>query len=212
MKVNATRMEMMKLKKRIKLAKKGHKLMKEKRDGLMKEFMTLIYKIGDLRKQVNQRLNEAFDSMLISRSKIDDNSLEMLFSSNPEQTIQIDITERNILNVKVPQFHIKKLVLPEADFSFTNIPSDVEITRTRFKAAIGDLIRLAELEKAVWKLSKEVETARRRTNALEYHLIPLFTKTFKNIKMKLEEMERSQFSKLIKIKADIEEREKQQSS
>jgi len=200
--INATRTELLKTRRRIRLAKRGHKLLKDKRDRLMLEFLQLIQRTGNLRERVNRKLGIAFNSLVIARSKMHDNDLEMLLSE-PEEPLKLNVSTRSVMSVAIPVFGMKREDVVAVGFSMYGIPSDVEVVRLQFRDVLHDLIALAQLEKSIKALAREIEKTRRRVNVLEHYLIPRFEGTARTIKMKLDEEERGNFVKLLKVKSEI---------
>lgn len=198
-KVSATRMQLMQLKKRLKLAKKGHKLLKDKQDQLVREFFTVIYTYRDLRKEVEEKLMKAYSSMLIARSVMDDKIIDNAFLI-PSKSIKLEAKFKNVMSVKVPR--LKTIVEGEEGLQYSPISTSVEldIASKIFEDLIEDLVKLAQTEKEVVEIAKEIEVTRRRVNALEYVLMPELENAIKYISMKINEMERSNLSRLMKIK------------
>lgn len=202
LKINATRMELLKLKKRIKLAERGHKLLKEKRDGLMKQFISLIKSSKEDRKSIEERLAKGFESIAITRAMCALRDFEST-TRPPLQTSTVEVESRTIMNIRVPLFELREQKAEEL-YGVYELPAEFDNALRSFTAALPDIVELAAREKAIKLLSYEVEKTRRRVNALEHILIPTFKYEAKRIEMKLDEMERSSFSCLMKIKAMIE--------
>lgn len=198
-KVSATRMQLMQLKKRLKLAKKGHKLLKDKQDQLVREFFSVIYTYKDLRKEVEEKLMKAYSSMLVARSVMDDKIIDNAFLI-PSKSIKLDAKFKNVMSVKVPR--LKPSIEGEEGLQYSPISTSVEldIASAIFESLIEDLVKLAQTEKEVVEIAKEIEVTRRRVNALEYVLMPELESAIKYISMKINEMERSNLSRLMKIK------------
>ncbi len=202
MRVNPTRMELTRLKKRLKVARRGHKLLKDKRDELMKQFLELVRKNKELREKVEKMLMEVYGSFLIARAVMSSELMEeaLMF---PKQRVSIDVSTRNIMSVDVPVLNF----ITENDDEANIYPYGFVTTSGELDKAIGTLadvmpymLELAQMEKASQLLAEEIEKTRRRVNALEYVLIPQLTETIKYITMKLDENERGNITRLMKVK------------
>ncbi len=196
--VNATRQELLKLKSRLKMAKRGHKLLKDKRDELMKEFLILVRRDKDLREKVESGLQSAYRSFLVSRAMLSEAILEESFMV-PTRTVKVDAGFRSIMSVPVPEFGVSS----EGDFmsyGLANTSQDLDDAVADYSEMLPFMVELAGVERAVDLLSEEIEKTRRRVNALEYVLIPELEGSVKSITMRLSEMERSNASRLMKIK------------
>ncbi len=196
--VNATRQELLKLKNRLKMAKRGHKLLKDKRDELMKEFLTLVRRDKDLREKVESGLQSAYKSFLVSRAMLSEAVLEESFMV-PTRTVKVEAGARSIMSVLVPEFKAAS----EGDFmsyGLANTSQDLDDAVADYAEMLPHMVELAGVEKAVELLSEEIEKTRRRVNALEYVLIPELEESVKSITMRLSEMERANASRLMKIK------------
>ncbi|MFQ5866697.1 MAG: V-type ATP synthase subunit D [bacterium] len=196
--VNPTRMELLKLKKKLILARRGHRLLKNKQDELMRNFISLIEEIKDLRLIVERELFEAYGSFLIARSTMGREFLdEALMFSQLETALEVSYVP--LLNLRVPSYKFKM----EGDyFSYGLLTTSMELDRAlkRYRELIPKMVELAEKEKKLEMLSYEIERTRRRVNALEHILIPNIIETIGYISMKLEELERSNITRLMKIK------------
>lgn len=206
--INPTRSELLKLKKRIKLASRGHKLLKEKRDGLMVKFIKLIKEVNQYRETLDEQLNTAFVSLAISQSLMRSDDMDALFIM-PSEPRTVTMKTEYIMSTKVPKFNLEH-VEPEYDYGFYDVPSEVDVMANEFNVVLSTLIRIAETEKAIKLIAQDLETTRRRVNALEHIVIPNLKGTAKVIKMKLDEMERSNFATLGIVKGMIEEKERRE--
>ncbi|MFB0528333.1 MAG: V-type ATP synthase subunit D [bacterium] len=196
--VNPTRMELLKLKKRLILARRGHRLLKDKQDELMRNFLSLIEEIKDLRLTVDRGLFEAYGSFLIARSTMGREFLdEALMFSQLETSLEVAYIP--LLNLRVPSY---KLMMRGDYFSYGLFTTSMELDRAlkKYRELIPKMVELAEKEKRLEMLSYEIERTRRRVNALEHILIPNILETISYISMKLEELERSNITRLMKIK------------
>ncbi len=200
--VNPTRMELARLKKRLQVARRGHKLLKDKRDELMKKFLDIVRKNKELREQVEAMLMKAYGSFLMARAVMSNEVLEeaLMF---PKQSVSLEISTKNIMSVKVPEFHFRV----ENNDASNIYPYGFANTSAELDEAIGTLaeaqllmLELAQAEKSAQMLAMEIERTRRRVNALEYFLIPQLEETIKYITMKLDENERGNLTRLMKVK------------
>ncbi len=200
--VNPTRMELTTLKKRLKVARRGHKLLKDKRDELMKQFLELVRKNKELREKVEEMLMRAHNNFLIARAVMSSEYLEeaLMF---PKQSVALEVSSKNIMSVDVPVFDFKT----QSDDQGNIYPYGFATTSGELDGAIGTLsevlpymLELAQMEKSAQLLAEEIEKTRRRVNALEYVMIPQLAETIKYITMKLDENERGNITRLMKVK------------
>lgn len=202
MSVNPTRMELTNLKKKLVTARRGHSLLKDKRDELMRQFLSLVKENTALRKRVENGLKTVNTHMTFAHSVMDESEIDVAFML-PKQSVQLDVQSKNIMSVNVPVFNPEYKTLNEGDvysygFAFTSCDLDKAVSG--FTEILPDLIRLAEIEKQCQLLSAEIERTRRRVNALEHIMIPRYEETIRYISMKLDENERSSITRLMKIK------------
>lgn len=204
--VNPTRMELATLKSRLKLASRGHKLLKDKQDGLMKEFIVKVREVGELRKVVNEQLGDAMASFSIAKSLTDEKFLEEIMAI-PAQSVSLDIDRKNILSVRVPKMHFnyqnaKSNAGDEIDleYGYLNSNAELDLSFEKLIAVMPVLLKFAELEKTCQLMAVEIERTRRRGNALENRTVPDLESTIYHIRMKLEENARAETSRLMKIK------------
>lgn len=200
-KIHPTRMEFLLLKKRRKTALYGHKLLKEKRDSLMQEFLKTIKEVKELREVIGDDLQEALRQFVIASSHIRPERLEEFFII-PSSKIEVKVVARNLMNVNLPSFEFKK----EGDFLNYSLAwscQELDDSMSTISQLLENFLRLAQLENAAYLLSFEIEKTRRRVNALEYVLIPSISKNIKYISQKLEEQEREAKIGFIKMKEKI---------
>ncbi|PWJ15250.1 V-type ATP synthase subunit D [Ruminococcus flavefaciens] len=200
--VNPTRMELSKLKKKLVSARRGHKLLKDKRDELMRQFMILIKENRQLRTEVEQAINEANRYMAVAGSVMQKEVLETALML-PKQEVELEVSEKNVMSVYIPEFKTKFRTDDTNDIfsygmAFTSIDLDGAVSA--LSAVFPKMIRLAEIEKACQLMADEIEKTRRRVNALEHIMIPDYEETIKFITMKLSENERSTTTSLMKVK------------
>ena len=196
--VNPTRMELLRLKKRLAMARRGHKLLKDKQDELMRQFMDMIRDIKELRTAVERSMAEAFRRFLFVSASMSRKTLEEAVGY-PSKRISLDISYRTILNIKAPE--LKPTVEGDIQcYGFATTPGDLDVSLQALNQVLNEMIVLAQKEKWVQLLAEELVSTRRRVNSLEYVLIPNLEETITYITMKLSEMERSNFSRLMKVK------------
>lgn len=201
MRVNATRMELLKLRRRLEIAQRGHKLLKEKQDELMRHFLSLVTQNRDLRRRVEEKLLKAHSAFLIARAVMDRESLESALMF-PKQKLFIHISTEQVMNLRMPRF----ILSSEGDiyaYGFLSTSGELDSALKLYSEVLPDMIRLAEMERRLELLAEEIDKTRRRVNALEYVLIPNLQDTISYVRMRLEEMERSNTVRLIKIKEMI---------
>ena len=200
--VNPTRMELARIKKSLAVATKGHRLLKDKRDELMRQFLNIMREAKELREKTENALAEANKSLAIAGSVLQREVINSAFLL-PKQEVTLEVGQKNIMSVDVPVFTTKMRTSAESDifsygYAFTG--GDLDIAILSLSKALPDLLRLAELEKSAEMLAGEIERTRRRVNALEYVMIPDYRDTIKRITMKLDEAERSSTVRLMKVK------------
>ncbi|MBR7927335.1 V-type ATP synthase subunit D [Aerococcaceae bacterium zg-ZUI334] len=200
--VNPTRMELSNLKDRLKTATRGHKLLKDKQDELMRQFIMRIKENNELRQKVEAKLTNAMQDFVLAKSlKSDQMVQEMLAIPSKEVTLHMRL--ESIMSVKVPRIHsdIKENTI-DSEFAYSFISSNAEMDQAieSVGASLEELLKLAEIEKSCQLMADEIEKTRRRVNALEFRTIPQLEETIYFIEMKLEEAERAQVTRMMKIK------------
>ena len=200
--INPTRMELTRLKGRLKTAQRGHKLLKDKRDELMKQFMDVVRENRALRKRVEEGLMRAHGSFTVAAALM---SPEMLEQSllYPKQSVELGMTFQNVMSVDVPkyQFHTSSQDPSEVyPYGFAQTSGELDDAVDAMSQVFQDMLRLAEVEKTSQLLAEEIEKTRRRVNALEYVKIPDMQANIKYITMKLDENERANTIRLMKVK------------
>jgi len=199
--VNPTRMELLKLRKRIKLAKKGHKLLKEKRDALIMEFFNALERARKARKELNEKLAVAHRKLVIAEAVSGTRAVKTAaMAVSPAAGLKIDT--RNVVGVIMPAIEKRdyRRKLTERGYGFVGTSANVDEAAAGFEEAMNHVLEVAEIEGALLKLAAEIEKTKRRVNALEYNLIPKLVATQKYIRMRLSEMERENFFRLKIIK------------
>lgn len=200
--VNPTRMELKKMKTRYANARRGHKLLKDKRDGLMKQFLETVRQNKELREKVESALSGVYGSLSIAGAVSGPMVLEESLML-PKKEGKLDVQYRNVMSVTVPEFSLEILGKDGQDsynygLAFTS--GELDASLSQMNALLEDLVALAESEKTVQMLAQEIEKTRRRVNALEYIMIPKYLATIKSIKMKLDENDRGNTTRLMKVK------------
>lgn len=202
MNVNPTRMQLSKLKKQLATALRGHKMLKDKLDELMRQFLDLVKVNMELRLKVEAELKNC-DAHFVNASAV--MSKELLDESllTPKQRLSVEVKPKNIMSVEVPEFSFSTRTSSENDifpygYAFTSFELDDAVGQ--LNDLVPDLLRLAEIEKSCELLSAEIEKTRRRVNSLEHVMIPRYQETIKYISMKLEENDRSSRTRLMKVK------------
>ena len=200
--VNPTRMELTRLKGRLKTARRGHKLLKDKRDELMKRFLDVVRENRALRKKVEEALMAAHGSFTVASALM---STEMPKQSlmYPKQSVALTMDFQNVMSVNVPQYHFQTRTTDAGDiypYGFAATSGALDDAVDALSGVFQDMLRLAEMEKTAQLLAEEIEKTRRRVNALEYVKIPQMEEAIKYISMKLDENERSATIRLMKVK------------
>ena len=206
--VNPTRIELTRLKKRLATARRGHKLLKDKRDEMVRQFIALIRRNQQLRKEVEQELSGALRSFAFACAVMEPVALEAAVLY-PAREARLEISQRNVMSVKVPVIRIREGSLSDAVMSYGMAETSAQLDDSI--AALADvlpkLVELAEIESTCNLLADEIEKTRRRVNALEYVMIPEHEETIRYISMKLDENERGAQTRLMKVKDMIAARE-----
>ena len=202
MNVNPTRMELTNLKRKLVTARRGHKLLKDKRDELMRRFLDMVRENKELRREVEKAILEANKHISVARSVMSGEALDVALML-PKQELSLDVTSKNVMSVNIPVFDIQMKSANENDaysygFAFTS--GDLDEAVENLSEVFKKMVRLAEIEKSCQMMSAEIEKTRRRVNALEHVLIPQYMETIKYITMKLDENERSTTTRLMKVK------------
>ena len=207
--VNPTRMELTKLKKRLQTSTRSHKLLKDKQDELMRQFIILVKENNKLRKEVEEKLQSSLKDFVMARAVMSSEFLEEAIAY-PKEHISVEVAEKNIMSVSVPVMNFKRQL--EGDegsiypYGFANTSSELDDTLSKLYGILPQLLKLAEVEKACQLMADEIEKTRRRVNALEYRTIPDLEETIKYIRMRLDENERASITRLMKVKNMIEQR------
>lgn len=198
--VKPTHMELNNLKERLKTAERGHKLLKDKRDELMRRFISLIRENNQLRKEVESYLIDNLKSFAVAKSLKNSLMVEELFSI-PSKEIELFVEKENIMSVTVPRMHMNITSQNEnSEYSYLSSNSEMDDVFATMNSLIDKLLRLAEVEKTCQLMADEIEKTRRRVNGLEYSIIPNLSETIHYIELKLEEAERANLVRIMKVK------------
>jgi V/A-type H+-transporting ATPase subunit D len=200
--VNPTRMELTRLKKQLTTASRGHKLLKDKQDELMRRFILLVKKNNVMRAEVEEELQQAMKNFSVADALLNDKYIEELLAV-PKERVTLDVIEKDVMSVKVPIMnfqHEKDLADGPLEYGFLNSNDELDQSIKKFTKVLPKLLELTEIEKTCQLMAKEIEKTRRRVNALEYMTIPQLEETIYFIKMKLEENERAEVTRMIKDK------------
>ena len=195
-------MELTRLKGRLRTAQRGHKLLKDKRDELMKQFMDVVREDRALREKVEQALTRAYGSFTVASALMSPEMLEQALLC-PRQSVSLDMSSENVMSVEVPRYEFKLASEDSGDiypYGFAQTSGELDDAVRELGDILSDLLRLAEVEKATQLLAAEIERTRRRVNALEYVKIPQMQQNIKYITMKLDENERANTIRLMKVK------------
>lgn len=206
--VNPTRMELTRQKRRLATAARGHKLLKDKRDEMIRRFVDMARTNKELRERVEKRLESALFDFMLARAVMSSDNMEQAMMY-PAREVELEIGSRNIMSVDVPAIHIKEIKQPKsgASYGYAFTSAELDGAISTMADVLADLIKLAESEKSCNMLADEIEKTRRRVNALEHVIIPETQDTIKYISMKLDENERGSLTRLMKVKDMIAERE-----
>ena len=200
--INPTRMELTRLKKKLATATRGHKLLKDKRDELMKQFLDVVRENRALRQKVEDALKAANQEFMLARASMQDAALNTALLA-PKQRVSLECEVENVMSVEVPKFTFHTRTPQQGDmfpygFAFTS--SDLDGAIQALAEVFPAMLELAEKEKACQLMAAEIEKTRRRVNALEHVMIPQLQETIRYISMKLDENERSTQVRLMKVK------------
>ena len=207
--VNPTRMELSRLMKRLTTSTRSHKLLKDKQDELMRQFINLVKYNNDLRKEVEGELQGSLKDFVMARAVMSSEFLEEAISM-PKESISVEVGEKNVMSVSVPVMNFKRQL--EGDegsiypYGYANTSAELDDAIAKLYSILPKLLELAEVEKSCQLMADEIEKTRRRVNALEYMTIPQLQETIRYIRMKLDENERSSLTRLMKVKSMIAER------
>ncbi|RPA65443.1 V-type ATP synthase subunit D [Aerococcus agrisoli] len=203
--VKPTRMELSTLKARLKVAENGYDLLKDKQDELMRQFIDLIKENNRLRNEVEDELSGALKNFVLASSSMNDAFMEEIVALPTKQT-NLEISRKNIMSVIVPEMSFSYDETAEGNddkelkYGYLNTSSELDDAIEVLNEVMPKLLKLSEIEKTCQLMATEIESTRRRVNALEYRMIPNFKETIKYIQMKLDENERASITRMIKVK------------
>ena len=195
-------MELTNLKRKLVTARRGHKLLKDKRDELMRRFLDLVRENKKLRIEVEEGIKQANAAMSVARCVMSDKALDVALML-PTQEMSLEVGEKNVMSVMIPVFDVRFKTADENDiysYGFAETSGDLDTAVKALSDIMPKMIRLAEIEKSCRLMADEIEKTRRRVNALEHVMIPQYKETIKYISMKLDENERSTTTRLMKVK------------
>ena len=193
--VNPNRMELLRLRRRLVLAERGHKLLKDKLEEIMRRFLEIMRQLSEIHARIHTKWDRVLLAFAFVRSRSARKELERLL---PEGELSLDIKKEKVFNLSIPKFEIKDFTI--SDYDLLKTESELDIGVKKMQEMMEDLLEMARLWKAVELLSREIEVTRRRVNALEHILIPNIKETIHYISSRLEEMERSYQVQLMRVK------------
>lgn len=200
--VNTTRMELTRLKKKLVTARRGHKLLKDKRDELMRIFLELVKENKQLRQKVERGISDSNKAFALAAAMVGEAEVKTALLA-PKQSVTVNATKENVMSVEIPRFEYKTRTADKSDiysYGFAATSSDLDSAVKSLSEVLPDMLRLAEVEKSCALMAAEIEKTRRRVNALEHVMIPEYMEKIKYISMKLDENERSTQIRLLKVK------------
>ena len=202
--VKPTRMELSTLKDRLKVAQNGYDLLKDKQDELMRQFIELIKDNNQLRNEVEDELSGALSNFVLASSSMNDAFMEEIVAL-PSKQVNLEIAKKNIMSVDVPKMSFSydddnQKSDNEVKYGYLNTSSELDDAIEVLNDVMPKLLKLSEIEKTCQLMATEIESTRRRVNALEYRMIPNIKETIKYIQMKLDEIERASITRMIKVK------------
>ena len=200
--VNPTRMELTRLKGKLKTSLRGHKLLKDKRDELMKQFLDTVREVRQLRSQVEEELMRVHGSFTVASAVMSGPAMEQALMY-PKQSVELDMTFKNVMSVSVPIYHFKTKTEDGADifpYGYAATSGELDEAVEALGEVFQSMLKLAQIEKTAQLLAEEIEKTRRRVNALEYVVIPQTEENIRYITMKLDENDRSNTTRLMKVK------------
>ena len=202
--VKPTRMELSNLKKRKKVAVRGHKMMKDKRDELVRRFIEYARQNKALRAEVEEKLSRAMKSFVLARASMSNAEVEeaLLY---PARSSEVTAGTQHVLSIQVPKITITAQEGFTYPYGFATTSADLDLSVQLLAEVLPLLVQLAEIEKTCGRLADEIEKTRRRVNALEYVMIPQITETIRRIQMKLDENERGNLTRLMKTKEMLQQ-------
>ena len=200
--ITPTRMVLNQIKGRLKTAVRGHKLLKDKRDELMKQFLDTVREVRELRAEVEKELMKVHGSFTVASALMSGPAMEQALMY-PKQSVELEMTFKNVMSVSVPTYHFKTRTEDSSDifpYGYANTSGELDSAVEALGTVFQSMLKLAQIEKTAQLLAEEIEKTRRRVNALEYVVIPQTQENIRYISMKLDENDRSNTTRLMKVK------------
>ena len=200
--VNPTRLELTRLKGKLRTAQRGHKLLKDKRDELMKQFLDTVREVRSLRAEVEEELMRVHGSFTVASALMSSEAMEQALLY-PKQSVELTMTTQNIMSVNVPVYHFQTKTKSDADiypYGFASTSGELDTAVDALGRVFQKMLKLAQIEKSAQLMAEEIEKTRRRVNALEYVMIPDTQEAIRYITMKLDENDRATTTRLMKVK------------
>ena len=200
--VNPTRMELTRLKKKLKTSQRGHKLLKDKRDELMKQFLETVREVKALRAEVEKDLMQAHGAFTLASALMSSEAIEQALIY-PKQSVELTMSSQNIMSVNVPVYHFQTKTKSDSDiypYGFAATSGELDTAVEALGKVFQKMLKLAQIEKSAQLMAEEIEKTRRRVNALEYVVIPNTQEAIRYLTMKLDENDRSTTTRLMKVK------------
>jgi len=200
--VSPTRMELTRLKGKLRTAQRGHKLLKDKRDELMKQFLDTVREVRALRAEVEAELMTVHASFTVASALMSAQAMEQALMY-PKQSVELTMGTQNIMSVNVPVYHFETKTKSDADiypYGFAGTSGELDDAVNALGKVFQKMLKLAQIEKAAQLMAEEIEKTRRRVNALEYVMIPNTQESIRYITMKLDENDRATTTRLMKVK------------
>lgn len=201
---NPNRMQLLRLRRRLTLAKRGHKLLKDKQEELMRRFLGLVHEARDLRAAVEEELKRAHAAFVSARFDMDGSAMAAALAFS-RRIVSLKADREQVMNLKVPVFSVEFPEEAELGYGYLDTTADLDRALELYAAVLPKLMKLAEMEKSVQLIATELEKTRRRVNALEHILIPSLEETIKFITDRLSELERATATRLMKVKEIVRE-------
>ncbi len=204
LRANPNRMQLLRLRRRLTLARRGHKLLKDKQEELMRRFLGMVHSARDLRTEVEAELAEAHRAFVSARLDMDRSAMAAALAFS-RRVVELSVDREQVMNLKVPKFAVEIPVDAEFGYGYGETTEDLDRALAMYAALMPKLMSLAEVEKSIQLLAAELEKTRRRVNALEHILVPSLEETIRFISDRLSEMERATATRLMKVKDIVRE-------
>jgi len=199
LRANPNRMQLLGLRRRLLLARRGHKLLKDKQEELMRRFLGLVHHARDLRSEVEAELARAYAAFVSARFEMDGSAMDAALAFS-RRLVDVRAEREQVMNLKTPKFQVELPQAAELGYGYLETTADLDRALAMYARVFPKLVRLAEMEKAIQLIAAELEKTRRRVNALEYILIPSLEETIRYISDRLSELERANATRLMKVK------------